>query len=335
MRYVPPKNKASLRRERESTRKPVAVSEPTHQETIADIIDKPEKKRPSLSRPTFSLKRKTRQKRPVSRTARLISRVLIYGLLCGGALVYGIYFWQWYESSLKKLHVADKEATKPAVVVTIGKTTLPALPNDYLTPSSVWTIVNKNRLIAPLDYSPTQLSPVEIPLRKTLPREAARLLPPAASALGQLAMAAGNDGVNLAVNSAYRSLEDQHIILNTSIAENSDGEKYTAPPSASEHQLGLAVDLSSVTDDCVNGNDCSLSDEDAAWLAKHAHEYGFILRYPEGQEAKTGYNFEPWHFRYVGRPLATALYENKLVLEDVIPTLDATRQKLLEQKVIR
>ena len=335
MRYIPPKNKVSQRRERDRTRKPVATAEPKRLETIADIIDKPEKKRPKLSKPTFKIKRKVTKKKQASTTAKLISRVLIYGLLCGGILVHGIYFWQWYESSTKKIQAAERNTTKPAITVAIGKTTLPALPNDYHAPSSVWVVVNKNRLINPPDYTPVQLAPIEIPLRKTLPREAARLQSPVASALRQLATTARNDGVNIAVNSAYRSLEDQRTVLNTSLAENTEGEKYTAPLSASEHQLGLAVDLSTVTDDCVNGNDCSLSEEDAAWLAKHAHEFGFILRYPEGQEAKTGYNFEPWHYRYVGKPLATALYENNLVLEDVIPALDAAREELIKRKDIR
>ena len=92
-------------------------------------------------------------------------------------------------------------------------------------------------------------------------------------------------------------------------------EKYVAPPGASEHQSGLAIDVSCFRD----GVFCDvLNDEDPeiVWLHQHCYEYGFILRYPKGKEDITGYAYERWHFRYVGKELAKTLHDNGLTLEE-------------------
>ena len=86
---------------------------------------------------------------------------------------------------------------------------------------------------------------------------------------------------------------------------------WVALPGTSEHQLGLAVDINAdVT--------LSTSEEVYDWFAKHAHEYGFILRYPEGKEDITGISYEPWHFRYVGLEAAQEIYAQGLCLEEYI-----------------
>nr|WP_262588498.1 M15 family metallopeptidase [Staphylococcus sp. IVB6181] len=85
----------------------------------------------------------------------------------------------------------------------------------------------------------------------------------------------------------------------------------------SEHQTGLAFDVGS---NRYNKDFLKEYGEtpEGKWLAKHAHEYGFILRYPKGKEQITGYQYEPWHFRYVGKKTAKAIYDKQLTLEEYL-----------------
>ena len=95
-----------------------------------------------------------------------------------------------------------------------------------------------------------------------------------------------------------------------------EGEEYTnlhiAKPGESEHHTGLAIDIKS--------GDTSpfIISKEYVWLKKNAHKYGFILRYPEGKEEITGYAFEPWHYRYVGKKIAKFITKNNMTLEEYI-----------------
>ena len=88
-------------------------------------------------------------------------------------------------------------------------------------------------------------------------------------------------------------------------------EKWVAVPGTSEHQLGIAVDINA---DGIN----SSGSEVYTWLAEHAHEYGFIQRYPEDKTEITGINYEPWHYRYVGEDVAKEMFEEDVCLEEYI-----------------
>jgi D-alanyl-D-alanine carboxypeptidase len=94
-----------------------------------------------------------------------------------------------------------------------------------------------------------------------------------------------------------------------------------ARPGQSEHQTGLAVDISTVSRNCYL-QECFADTSDGQWLANNSYKYGFILRFPEDKVAITGYQYEPWHFRYVGVDLATALYESGLTLDEAWPYLE-------------
>lgn len=130
----------------------------------------------------------------------------------------------------------------------------------------------------------------------------------AAEALGQMTSAAQEDGVYLMFSSAYRSESYQSQLyygyVNSYGVERAD--RISARPGYSDHQTGLALDF------IENGPaDLRTEFEDTAsgkWLKDHAHEYGFIMRYPKDKETITGYNYEPWHFRYIGVDYATAIY---------------------------
>lgn len=127
--------------------------------------------------------------------------------------------------------------------------------------------------------------------------------------------AANEEGYYLMINSSYRSYEDQKIVYNN--YKNSSGERFAdsiaARPGSSEHQTGLALDIFSKTN--TNKNTFSQTDE-AKWLKENAHNFGFILRYPEDKVDITGYSFESWHYRYVGKDIATYIYENDITYEE-------------------
>lgn len=151
-----------------------------------------------------------------------------------------------------------------------------------------------------------------------------------ADTLRDMLNAAYKDGVNLMVCSPYRDYQLQEKLflrkINAYIASGYsylDAYKISSTdvivPGASEHQLGLAFDI--VVDnhavlDWAFGNTAG-----GKWLKKHCHEYGFILRYPEGKENITGIEYEPWHFRYVGVEAATYIMENGLTLEEFLENL--------------
>lgn len=138
----------------------------------------------------------------------------------------------------------------------------------------------------------------------------------------KLSTDAAKEGLSIYISSGYRSYKDQETIYNNYIEEekkkgNSEAEAkkivdtYSARPGYSEHQSGLCIDVNSV-DDSFGYTD------EAAWLAEHAHEYGFIIRYPLGKESVTGYQYEPWHIRYVGSKVADKIYKKGQCLEEYL-----------------
>lgn len=137
--------------------------------------------------------------------------------------------------------------------------------------------------------------------------------------------AAKDDGVNLAICSPYRDLNRQEILFNKKIKiYMGQGMSYmeayklasqtVTVPGASEHQIGLALDIFC---DTYTSLDTGFADTEAGqWLAEHSCEYGFTLRYPEGKEYITSIEYEPWHFRYVGKEAATIMKEEDICLEE-------------------
>ncbi len=136
---------------------------------------------------------------------------------------------------------------------------------------------------------------------------------------------AGDAGVNLAICSPYRDLQRQEVLFNRKIKSYMNkGLSYmeaykissqtVTVPGASEHQIGLAIDIVSDTYTTLNAG---FADTDAGiWLEQHCAEYGFILRYPEGKEFITGIEYEPWHFRYVGKEAAELIMKEEICLEE-------------------
>lgn len=174
---------------------------------------------------------------------------------------------------------------------------------------SIWVIVNKQRPLAP-GYEPAELVNPSIPLYG--PSDAENMLVDAriADDLEQLVASAESAGLQLALGSGYRSESYQRGIYNTYVERDGQeaADRFSARPRHSEHQTGLAVDFVLPSGDCAF-QACFADTPEGEWLIGSAHRYGFILRYLEGAEAIVGYQFEPWHFRYVGRSLAQELYD--------------------------
>lgn len=131
------------------------------------------------------------------------------------------------------------------------------------------------------------------------------------AAFMQMQSAASAEGLYIFVKSGYRSFYDQRYIYNGYAA--SDGQaladRYSARAGHSEHQSGMAIDVNSTMN--------SFADTpEGIWLKNNCYKYGFIIRYPEGKEHITGYMYEPWHVRYLGVELATAVTESGLTLEE-------------------
>jgi len=121
------------------------------------------------------------------------------------------------------------------------------------------------------------------------------------------------DGAKLKIISGFRSYSYQKQVYNDYVEEY--GEKktntFSAKPGYSEHQTGLALDICEDSDKFIN------TKEDI-WLQKNAYKFGFIIRYPKGKEDITGYKYEPWHIRYVGKKHAKRIYEKRLTLEEYL-----------------
>ncbi|RZT59496.1 D-Ala-D-Ala carboxypeptidase [Microcella alkaliphila] len=173
-------------------------------------------------------------------------------------------------------------------------------------PASIWVVVNKLRPLDPIDFTPPDL--VTAPVSATNP---ATMRAEVADALVALFDAARvEEGIELQSQSAYRSHATQSTIYANGVAAN--GVEYTdrfsARPGHSEHQTGLAVDIG------VPGGECSFQAcfgelPAGVWLAENAHRFGFLLRYPDGAQPIVGFDYEPWHFRYIGVELAAEMHE--------------------------
>jgi len=137
--------------------------------------------------------------------------------------------------------------------------------------------------------------------------------PDANAALSEMISAAKAEGVNLYQISGFRSYSTQQTLYNNYVARDGKAaaDRYSARPGHSEHQTGLAFDLNSLEQSFGET-------KEGKWLAANCWKYGFIIRYPYDKESVTGYMYEPWHVRYLGKETAKAVYESGLCLEEYL-----------------
>lgn len=137
----------------------------------------------------------------------------------------------------------------------------------------------------------------------------------ARAAFDQMAAAAKKDGIGMYAFSTYRSYSRQKELYDNYVKKygQKEADRFSAKPGHSEHQTGLAFDISQ-----SGASDVYAESAASRWLAKNAYKYGFILRYPQNKEHITGYMYEPWHYRYLGVKTATAVYSSGKTLEEYL-----------------
>lgn len=182
---------------------------------------------------------------------------------------------------------------------------------------TITALVNKQNSLDET-YAPTDLVKLDVPTVLENP-EINQLRKIAADALKAMFDDAKESDIYLYARSGYRSYQTQKQLFNNYVSNHGEEEavRFSARPGQSEHQTGLAMD---VTSESVNFQLEEGFGEtiEGKWLREHGHEYGFIIRYPQGKENITGYIYEPWHIRYLGVELATEVYKSGLTYEEYL-----------------
>ncbi len=174
-------------------------------------------------------------------------------------------------------------------------------------PGGVLCLVNRDEKLAK-DFVPEGMVLPEVPTNKKSQRESIYMVPDAAGALEELFAAAEADGYHLLAVSGYRAYSTQSALFRQkvqAVGSREAAQRRVAPPGASEHQTGLAMDV--VCDTFRNLNQKFLETAEGKWVEAHCWEYGFIVRYRAEWKDVTGYSAEPWHIRYLGREHAEAV----------------------------
>lgn len=168
---------------------------------------------------------------------------------------------------------------------------------------SLLVVANKKNAL-PDGYEPDDLRVVN-----TLNTNNWKMREEAATALETMFAAASEDGITLVACSGYRSQAYQVTLYNSYVSKygRDEADTISSRPGYSDHQTGLAMDIGD-HDQATVFSSAMENTPEGQWLYEHAHEYGFILRYPKGKDDITGYTFEPWHYRYIGVEDATNLY---------------------------
>ena len=200
---------------------------------------------------------------------------------------------------------APSDTPTPSETPTPTPTPTPTFPIGQFSidaPDSYWVVVNKLRPLSPDDYAPADLRAVNITGGGQMRAEAADQLE------AMVAQYTAETGETMQSLSTYRSYGRQVDVYNGWVAQlgQEAADLTSARPGYSEHQTGWVMDFGAVPNTCAL-DQCFADTSQGAWLAENAYQWGFILRYPDGYTPITGYEFEPWHYRYVGVALATEM----------------------------
>ena len=224
---------------------------------------------------------------------------IVLGLLIG--LGYGLV-----------LHSSHSAAPAPVSKAT-PKTSTPAPKFDRYAhsltdPASPWVIVNKQHPLSPISFVPELVDP-PVATKPGRSKSSLKVSSQMAPALVQLFKAAEQEGLHLMLSSTYRSYQYQVGVYNRIVAQQgqASADEQSAKPGYSEHQTGLAADIAPLSGHC-DLSQCFGTTPEGQWVAAHAYEYGFIVRYPDAKHDITGYEYEPWHIRYVGTELSKEMH---------------------------
>ncbi|MEW9095216.1 MAG: M15 family metallopeptidase [Clostridiaceae bacterium] len=188
--------------------------------------------------------------------------------------------------------------------------------NTSKSKSNILLVNRSNRLDK--DHVPQSLTTPNVRFISYADNRVKKMDTTAAKALENLFNAAEEDGVNLLAVSGYRAYSYQEMLYNNKVAAAGrvEADKYVAQPGASEHNTGLAMDV--LSDEYSSLDEGFEQTEAYKWLEDNCYKYGFIIRYLRGKEDITGYNYEPWHLRYVGVSEATEISEEHITLEEYL-----------------
>lgn len=197
-------------------------------------------------------------------------------------------------------------------------------------PTDILILVNKaNRAPA----VPMALVKPDVTPTKEAYAENIYMRPEAASALEELFEGAAQDGITLYATSGYRSYSTQKAIFDRKLEKMSEkaANASVAKPGYSEHQTGLAMDLEGQTTLGTGLTEAFGESPEGIWVAENCYKYGFIIRYPKGKTNITGYIYEPWHVRYVGREAAAEIKELDVTFEEYILMVRGDRIDALKE----
>ena len=245
-----------------------------------------------MSQPSPAVQRRRMTVAVVLILALLAVAVVVVGAVSGGANGAPSAAASATQTPTETPRPAPAEAAPPATVDTFDRTA-----HSLDDPTSIWVVVNKLRPMNPQDFEPDDLVFVDVEhtFEPYMRQEASDAI------VAMFDAAANEADLFLASNSAFRSYGAQENIY--------DGDDLsTARPGFSEHQTGLTMDIGASSGEC-SIEACFGEMPEGIWLRDNAYRFGFILRYPADKTAVTGYEWEPWHFRYVGVPLATEMHD--------------------------
>lgn len=226
------------------------------------------------------------------------------------------YYKDEYEDAYKEYREKNKDLSIEKVIINVNI----GLNYDYYTHTKATKDLNTNTILVNKynylteDYVPENLQTVD----KKYSSKALQLVDYAKEAFEELSEAASKENYTVLAMSSYRSYQYQYNLYNRYV--NTDGieaaDTYSARPGYSEHQTGLAVDVYNGKEDFTNFE----KTKEYNWMQDNAYKFGFILRFPKDKVLETGYQYESWHYRYVGKEIAKYIHDNNLCFEEYYAT---------------
>ena len=224
----------------------------------------------------------------------------------------------YYKKENKKRYIAYEKENPTLTLEQIITYVNIGLDNPYYTNTKPADNLNTNLLLVNKynylteDYVPSNLENIST----TYARSGMQLVKEAKEAFETLSENAKKDGMNVIAMSSYRSYDYQVNLYNNYVVQDGKeaADKYSARPGYSEHQTGLAVDVYNLDLPYTSFEET----EEFTWMQENAYKYGFILRFPKDKVDITGYQYESWHYRYVGKKVAKEIKDNNLTLEEYI-----------------
>ena len=226
------------------------------------------------------------------------------------------YYKDEYEDAYKEYREKNKDLSIEKVIINVNI----GLNYDYYTHTKATKDLNTNTILVNKynylteDYVPENLQTVD----KKYSSKALQLVDYAKEAFEELSEAASKENYTVLAMSSYRSYQYQYNLYNRYV--NTDGieaaDTYSARPGYSEHQTGLAVDVYNGKEDFTNFE----KTKEYNWMQDNAYKFGFILRFPKDKVLEPGYQYESWHYRYVGKEIAKYIHDNNLCFEEYYAT---------------